>query len=626
MSAPRITNDINYWRKKGKSGKDVCIITHDDLDGITSAILMKNYLQKHGFTIKQYGVINYQEGWRAFKLDPKLITIALDFAEDFPGCDVYIDHHGKFSEELTQTQKNHSVKTSTGSAAEGIADQLGVPMSSDFKNWIDMIDSAKYDDYDVDIKSILNFDLKTIVSNPNAKMNFAASMNQLLKRSDHKTFVEVINACEYPSIYNIFRLFKIFYSRNNPDWKSGNEPEFVDDAHVRLASMKDRTRGQGLEIQGFEEDGTKMRFMSQEDFWNAFAQNLEYLEVDDDNLPIQRAPGEPPAYKWQVKPGVYQIIGNLMYVPSGTWANALRAKAIFAQDVVAGILPNDPKLNFVLLQYGNTLQIADLTTKIKDMDDDDLPKDIKGDPINNLGKYMEGLVKNFELYFGYKDDRTVAGGHLGIGSISNIFSKCPKKGYEGIKYLDLFKNKIINDLSGIKWGITMPWNEIDEANKKVPPEEINKKLVDIEDIRTEEQATLERDERSILNYLIINHVGKTSAERRRISKLFKDKTIKKIYEIWLETGFDEIMSGDIKPEDLPAVYFKRNRKIEDSELFNKIVDKFDLDMIYDPEAFIARGKQRKELKRILKIMLNIMTLHSYIRKDTEKKVKKFLKK
>ena len=34
MSAPRLAKDVNYWLKKGKTGKDVCLYTHDDMDGI----------------------------------------------------------------------------------------------------------------------------------------------------------------------------------------------------------------------------------------------------------------------------------------------------------------------------------------------------------------------------------------------------------------------------------------------------------------------------------------------------------------------------------------------------------------------------------------------------------------
>ena len=42
--AARMPVDIEYWKRKGKSGKNVAMYTHDDLDGIFSAIEMKNWL------------------------------------------------------------------------------------------------------------------------------------------------------------------------------------------------------------------------------------------------------------------------------------------------------------------------------------------------------------------------------------------------------------------------------------------------------------------------------------------------------------------------------------------------------------------------------------------------------
>jgi len=613
-SAPRLPNDVNYWLKKGKSGKDVCLIFHDDMDGIVSAIIMKQYLKKHGFTIKQYGIINYQEGWQAFKINSKLITIALDFAEDIPGVDVYIDHHGKFEEEVRFNQQKTSIKTPTGSAAEGIAQQLGFPFSNDTKDWIDMIDSAKYTDYDIDIKGILTFDLKEIAKSKKSKLTFAAAMNQLLKRSDHRTFIEVVNACEQPSIFNIYRLFKIFYPKNNPDWKTGDEPGFVEDARVRLATMQTRTRGTGKSDQGFDDEGKKIRYMDQQDFWNDFARNLPFKDIDDDGNPI---PDTPENQKWQLKPGVYQLIGNLMYIPSGTWANALRAKAIFSKDLEDGIVPDDPKLNFVLLQYGNTLQVADLRTKIKSMPVQDLPKTADGTPISDLGKYCEGLVKNFEKYLGYQDERTVAGGHWGIGSISNIFGKCHNKGYENVRFLDMFKNKLINDISGVKWGLTMPWNEAENDNYTPPPDEDNKKLIDFGDVRTEEEASTEKNEREILNYIVENEPGDFHSRK---DLKFKDTTMRKIYEIWLETRFDELVNGNLAPKDLPGLYFKKTKPIEDSAMFDKIVKSFGLDEIYSTEATKKRGNQRKELKRVFKIMFNMLD-GKYITPDSESKYK-----
>ena len=621
-SAPRLPNDVNYWIKKGKSGKDVCLILHDDLDGIVSSIIMKHYLIEHGFKIKKYSVINYNEGWEAFNIDPTLINIAVDFAEDHPDVDVYIDHHGKFSEEVRATQQKHSIKTPTGSAAEGIAQQLGVPFSKDTKDWIDMIDSAKYDEYEVDIRNILDFNLDTIKKDPKYKLRFAGAMNQLLKRSDHKTFIEVVNACKEPSIYNIYRLFKLFYPKNNPNFRTGEEPDFVGDAEQRLAQMQKRTKGEGSAYQGYDKDGKKIRFTTQEDFWKAFAKDLEYKDIDDEGYPIDDDPNTPDR-KWQVRPGVYQLIGNLMYVPSGTWANALRAKAIFNQDVDKGIVPDDPKLNFVLLQYGNTLQLADVRTPIKKMNPDDLPKDKSGKPIDNFGKYTEQLVENFRQHLGFpteeEDNRIKAGGHWGIGSISNIFGKCKIGRYKDVKFLDMFKNKIINDISGVKWSLEMPWNEEEVKKHVVKPDEINKKLMDMGDVRTEKDALNEKDERSILNYLISNNISKSN-----LVDNFKDDTLKKIYEIWVDTNFDELGDRGFTEKESDGISFKKNKPIEDSGIFNSIVDKFHLDSIYDDQATSVRAVQRKELKRIFKIIFNMFD-EKYIKNDTESKVANWIK-
>jgi hypothetical protein len=601
-SAPRLPNDENYWLKKGKSGKNVCLITHDDMDGVVSAIIMKKYLLSQGFEIKKYGIINYQEGWQAFRIDSKLITIALDFAEDIPGVDLYVDHHGKFDEETRKSQKRFSVKTATGSAAEGIALQLGVPFSNDTKDWIDMIDSAKYSEYEVDIKGILEFDFSLIKDSPRAKLKFAAAFNQLLKRSDHKTFIEVINSSKDVSIYNIFRLFKIFYPKNNPDWKSGIEPEFVQSGRERIKEMQKKTRG----TKGYNPDGTKKIYNTQDEFWQEFARKVSEDDVDSGG-------GAVSVEKWKLDPSGYQIIGNLMFVSSGTWSNALRAKAIYSQDIEDGILPDDPKRNFVLLQYGNTLQVADLNTKIKKMNPEDLPVDIAGNKISNLGHYCENLVKNFEKHLDYQDERTVSGGHDGIGSISNIFGKCKKGNFLDSKFLDMFKNKIINDLSGVKWNIKMPWNEQDAKPIKVRPEEINKKLLDVSDVRTEEDVRLENTELEMLNFIVKN--SDTSVD---YMDKFKNSTTKKLYKVWLDTKFDEAVKGVVKISDLPGLYFKKNRNIEKTRLFSSIVSNFNLDEIYSLDDIQIKKDQRKTLKMIFVIIFNMLD-DKFLNKDTESK-------
>ena len=93
MAAIRIPSDVEYWKKKGKRGKDCIIFTHNDLDGIYSAIAMKEYLLNHGFKISGFGVIDYSDGWKIFNIDKTYINISVDYAEDNPDLDIYMDHH-----------------------------------------------------------------------------------------------------------------------------------------------------------------------------------------------------------------------------------------------------------------------------------------------------------------------------------------------------------------------------------------------------------------------------------------------------------------------------------------------------------------------------------------------------
>ena len=565
-SAPRIPNSEDYWIKKGKIGKVCVIYTHDDLDGIYSAIIMKNYLLNHGFKIAKYGIVNYQESWSAFKLDPQYINIALDYAEDIEGIDLYIDHHGKF-QEGENTHKS-SIKTATGSAYEGICRELGIPAHDIIVKTIDMVDSAKYDYYNVDIKTILNFDLKDIKN----RLEFAGSFNQLLKRSDDKTFIEVIhNSNDVPSIYDVYRLFRILYPANNMDnrelsklarqmgyYTTEGKPDtkklvdelkrddkkllrtfqkdFILDAEWRLDQMQKRTRGSGV----------KEYIHSQKELIDKYKSG-NGLKLDG-----------------------YQILGQLVFVPSGTWANALRARAIIEQDIlnndtiptikyevpktstfykelsrsngavleligdINGItldvkedVTNDDKegisgevvvegeevyfkakqpIFWLMLQYGNTLQVASYHD-IKKYDINYLPKLKDGSKVTNLGKYCEDLLQNYVNHFGYNvnaipNSKTVAGGHPGIGSVSNIFGRVRQENvkpglesYVGSRFLDMIKNKMIQDLSGIPFpNTTMTWgDESEERASKVPEHEINKKMMNVQDIRNAQDVKAQDD-------------------------------------------------------------------------------------------------------------------------------------
>ena len=206
----------------------------------------------------------------------------------------------------------------------------------------------------------------------------------------------------------------------------------------------------------------------------------------------------------------YQKIGDLVFVPTGTWANALRARTIVERDFMDGKLDSEPK--FILLQYGGTLQVCSYK-KMEEMGGE-LPVLKNGQEVNDLGKYMTELLGNFQKHLGYysadttigQDEITVSGGHGGIGSISNVFGECTIEPYVGQRYVDMFKNKIITDLSGVAFNLNLKWSEPVEFNAKEP--EMNNKVIGIEDVtKLDKQGNIIQQEN--YEYNLVDKTGNT---------------------------------------------------------------------------------------------------------------------
>lgn len=444
-ASPRIPNSADYWVSKlKKDGKDVMIYTHDDLDGIFSAIAIKKYLISKGFNIIGYGVVNYQEGWKVIDIKKNIINIAVDFAEYHPDIDVYIDHHGDFLEG-EDIKKQSAIKTKTGSAYEGIMDVLGLPVDSVILDVIDMVDSAKYDDYGVKWEDLIDFNVSDIIKKPNAKLLFAGAFNQLIKRGDFKTIIEVIHNSTEPSIYQIFNLFKILYPLNNIN-KFNQPMDFVSSSKWRMDQVKKRTGG----ISNKKEVINSLR-----DFIDKYVVKIIDTKT---NKPMNI-----------IKLDGYVVIGELVFVGTGTWANAIRARSIIQRDINSGKLPKEAKnIKWIMLQYGDTLQIVSMN-KIEEYDDDDLPKTKEGKPINDLKKYCVNVLNKMKINLNFDNSNTIAGGHKGIGSISNIgvskYIDNPSSNFNGIKYIDIIKNYIIHNLSKVPWSLGLSWeNPIEKDN------------------------------------------------------------------------------------------------------------------------------------------------------------------
>jgi len=525
-ASPRIPVAEDYWIRKGKSGKKVALYTHDDMDGIFSAIEVKKYLLNKGFTIEKYGVLNYSDGWKYTTIDPKLINVVVDFAS-MPGderdqyIDFYLDHHGLFSEEELERYKKSPVqKKKTASAYEAICQSLGVPQDELTLSVIDMIDAAKYDEYEVPWSRLLDFNLSDIKKSENTRLEFAAAFNQFLKRSDHKTLISVIHNCNDASIYSIFNVMKKVYGEHNVFPRTGQKKDFMSDSQWRLSQMQKRTRGGSF---------SKKVYMSQQDFYNDFNQGGK-ISIDG-----------------------YQLIGNLAFVPTGTWANALRARTIIENDFKSGVIPAEPK--FILLQYGGTLQVC-AYKKISETPD--LPILKTGKTVNDLGVYMTELLRNFQTHLGYyeadtsigQDEITVSGGHGGIGSISNIFGTCKLPAYKDIRFIDMFKNKIISDLSGVNFNTNMVWGEKSEGKEDT-------KQQDYKVIQTSDVTKLDNQGNIISNenfeYNLVDKSGNSQA-------VSKEEFLKAGSQKGMKTDRKSLMTIDTKNKRIIAKFEKFNPK------------------------------------------------------------------
>jgi len=474
FASPRLPENQEYWLSKGKIGKKVHLFTHDDMDGIFTAIQMKKYLLDRGFEIVKYGLLNYNQKWDRTTLDPKLINIVLDFAF-MPGddrdqlIDFYIDHHGLFNqEELERYKKSPVLKRKTPSAWEALCDVLSIPKDELVASVINMIDSADYEGYGVSWQRLLDFNLEEIKNSPKARLEFAAAFNQFLKRSDTQTILEVIKNTKDCSIFAIYNYMKELYPQNNQHlWgpKRGENKDFVQDSKERLKIMQSRTRGRN-EI--------KKVYNSWEEFSSDWTSgNGEVSSLDG-----------------------YQVIGNLVVVPSGTWTNGVKVRPIIEKDIMDGKIQQGYSPNFILIQYGNTLQVC----SYHDMNYiDNLPVLKNGSKVDNLGEYMSGLLLNFRNLMGYnsittkigQDERTVSGGHQGIGTINNIEGICQVDGpFQNMKWLDIFKNKIISDLSGVPFPLKAKWRGSDNESSGPEPKMDNK-------VRTSDELRTLRSDRRI---------------------------------------------------------------------------------------------------------------------------------
>ena len=189
---------------------EVIIVTHQDLDGVTSAIGMKNYFERYGFKVIDTQIIQYgDKEWSLKKSDPNknIMYCLCDFAHGKPMFTVHLDHHD------TQVGVEKGASTSfrhSRSNVETISQIISISdiFPSEDIMMISTVDSADYARLGITPDEVMNyvFTLNKEKSLEKNKIAMALVTNKLLLAYKNKPkFLETLVMECTPSLLNIYQ-------------------------------------------------------------------------------------------------------------------------------------------------------------------------------------------------------------------------------------------------------------------------------------------------------------------------------------------------------------------------------------------------------------------------------------
>ena len=148
--------DIRDIAKRYKMAK---LYFHLDLDGVTTALAMKNYLEQHGISVVDAEPIQYGAKEFAVKKpegEGEIMPVLVDFAHGKPMFVIHTDHHD------TQAGVEQGTSTSfkpSRSNVETISQTISPKdiFSPEDIETISMIDSADFAKYDIKPEQVMQY-------------------------------------------------------------------------------------------------------------------------------------------------------------------------------------------------------------------------------------------------------------------------------------------------------------------------------------------------------------------------------------------------------------------------------------------------------------------------------------
>jgi len=197
--------DIGSLAKRYQMAK---IYFHQDLDGVTTALAMKNYLQQHGIKVVDAEIIQYGSKEFAIKKvegEGEIMPVLVDFAHGKPMFIIHTDHHDSQAGVERGTATNFK---SSRSNVETISQSISPKdiFTQDDVETISMIDSADYAKYDITPEQVVQYLFKvdrTKGVKENKKMMGLVANKLLLAFKNKPNFLRNLVMNSKPSLQSI---------------------------------------------------------------------------------------------------------------------------------------------------------------------------------------------------------------------------------------------------------------------------------------------------------------------------------------------------------------------------------------------------------------------------------------
>ena len=203
MGCIRNIKDLSKRYNKAK------IYFHQDLDGVTTALAMKEYLKSNGIEVVDSEVIQYGDREFAVKKPSArgdVMPVLVDFAHGKPMFIIHTDHHDKQVGAEKGASKSFRQARSNVETISQVVSPKDIFPSDDIK-MISTVDSADFAKLDIKPEELMNYIFKYDKENDLLKNKMAMSLvtNKLLLAYKNKPkFLESLVMNSTPSIKNIY--------------------------------------------------------------------------------------------------------------------------------------------------------------------------------------------------------------------------------------------------------------------------------------------------------------------------------------------------------------------------------------------------------------------------------------